>query len=315
MSGIVSSAQLPPNAQESAFILESSDAHFARDVIEQSQKKPVLVDFQAQWCGPCKQLGPALRKCVEARKGKIALVIIDIDRSPLVAGQLGVKSIPMVLAFWRGQPIDGFTGLIAKKALEQFVGRVLANANAENKSPQEEAIEQGLEQAEALLAAGARREAGYIARKILSAQPGHAKACLILARLALLDGKISEAEKLRTHAEITDTDPRIAEEFKAVEAHIALLRESPPEIKRDLALSRIEADHSDHSSALAAARWLFREGNNEKAFDLLLNSIRQDREWEEQTARKLLVRMMEALGNRHSATLAARKKLSSLLFS
>ncbi len=290
-----------------ALIKDSDTQNFVRDVIEASQKRPVLVDFWAQWCGPCKQLGPMLEKIVREKAGRVALIKVDIDRNQELAAQLRIQSIPTVYAFYKGQPLDAFMGALPESELRRFVDNLVRLAD-DGTPP---ALEELITEARRLLDAGAWSEAAEMFRQI--AQSDHesvaARGGLALAWLKL--GRRAEAKRLLEEIpEDGRDDPlvrqaeaalRLAEEIGAsgdVEELEKLVAESPDDLAARLDLAR----------ALAAA------GRGEEAAEQLFAVLRRDRDFADGEARRLLLRIMEAAGGDSPFTRKARRRLSSLLF-
>jgi putative thioredoxin len=290
-------------------IKDSNTESFMADVIDTSQQVPVIVDFWAPWCGPCKQLGPALEKAVREARGAVKLVKIDIDQNQELAAQMRIQSIPAVYAFFQGRPVDGFMGAIPDSQVKAFVQRLAKNAGAAaGPSP----VEQALEQAEAALAEGDAGTASAIFGQVLQHEPQNAAAIGGLARCHLQVGEIEEAKRL-----LDSAPPDAAKDKSVVAARAALeLAEqaaaatgATPELRR-----RLDADANDHQARFDLALALYAEGKNEDAVDALLEIVRRNRAWNEEAARKQLVKIFEALGPTDPLTVSARRRLSSILF-
>jgi putative thioredoxin len=284
-------------------IKDGTDASFAADVIEASRSTPVIVDFWATWCGPCRQLGPALEKAVTAAKGAVKLVKIDIDRNPAYAGQLRVQSIPAVFAFVDGQPVDGFMGALPDSQVKAFVDR-LAKAGG-GASPVEQLLEMARESAEL----GDMGGAAQAYAQALQAEPGNLKAIGGLARLYQQAGDLERARELLDMAPPDAHDPDI----DGVRAALALAAEAPSETAEFE--RRIAADPADHEARLELAKALAGSGRMMEAVDQLIESIRLDRAWNDEAARKQLLTIFEAAGPMSDVAKQGRRKLSSILFS
>ena len=285
-------------------IRDTTTQTFARDVIEESRRQPVLVDFWAPWCGPCKQLTPVLEKVVTAAKGGVKLVKMNIDDHPEVAGQLGIQSIPAVIAFVDGRPVDGFMGAVPESQVKQFIERLGGAGGASE-------IEAALAEAEQLVAAGAAADAAQLYAAILAADPENLKALAGLANCHLEAGQTEEAKALLASIpEAKAADAAIA----AVKARIALIEQTAELGEEGELRARIAANRKDFAALFDLALLRNAKGDREEATDLLLEIVRTDRNWEEDKARKQLVQLFEAWGPMDEATIAGRRRLSSILF-
>jgi putative thioredoxin len=303
LSGLIGKSA-PPAAGGDA-IKDSDTQHFVQDVIQASQSQPVVVDFWAPWCGPCKQLGPLLERAVKNAGGKVRLVKINIDENPELAQQLRIQSIPMVYAFSQGQPVDGFAGALPESQIKAFIERL---AGPLGPAPEELAIEQ----AKQLLEAGQLDRAVKIYDRILASEPGNPDAIAGLARCQIGLGRLGPARQTldsvpREHANHVEVD--------GARAALALAEEAGTLADPKVLSARLEANENDHEARLDLATALFLRGQTESAMDHLLTLIRKDREWQDQAARKQLVRFFEALGPKHPLTVSGRRKLSAVLFS
>lgn len=296
-------------AQETApgnLIKDTTTAGFAADVIQESRQQPVLVDFWAPWCGPCKQLTPLLEKTVKAAGGKVKLVKMNIDDHPSVAGQLGIQSIPAVIAFKDGQPVDGFMGAIPESQIGDFINKVAGKGGGQ---PQ---IAEALAAAAEAQAAGDAQTAADIYSAILEQAPETVEAIAGLAGLLFDAGDVEGAEAVLARAPKDKADqPDLA----AMRARIALARQAPAVGEAGELEARLARDPKDHQARFDLAMIQNARGQRMEAADNLLAIIKSDRNWKDDGARTQLLQFFEAWGMADEATLSARRKLSSLLFS
>jgi putative thioredoxin len=278
---------------------------FMADVIQESMKQPVLVDFWAEWCGPCKQLAPTLEKVVTATKGKVKLVKMDINKYPEIAGQLGVQSIPAVFAFSKGQPVDGFMGNVPESQIKDFITRIAGPGG----DPDTEAM---LAEAEALLAEGDGVTAAQIFAQIFEEDAENLKAIAGLARCALVAGELDQAKATLTLVpKGKENDPLIASARAAIE-----LAEQASDVGDIKGLERqVEADPKDYQARFDLALALVAANRRQEAVDQLLDIARRDRKWNDDGARKQLVQFFEAWGPMDESSIYGRRRLSSILFS
>jgi putative thioredoxin len=286
-------------------VKDTTTATFTADVIQESRNQPVLVDFWAPWCGPCKQLGPTLEKVVHEAKGAVRLVKMNIDEHPTIAGQLGIQSIPAVIAFRDGQPVDGFMGAIPESQVRDFIAKLGGGPAAA-----------GIEEALAAAAEALRRGDTDMAREIYSAvlaeAPDNIDAVTGLADLLFEAGETGKASDLLAGVPDDKADqPAVA----AIRARIAMAEQvkeigDPAELKR-----RLAADPKDHQARFDLAMIQNAMGSRAEAADNLLAIVKADRAWKDDGARAQLLQFFEAWGMTDEATLSARRRLSSLLFS
>ena len=294
----------PPAAPDNV-VKDTTTAGFRQDVLQESMRQPVLVDFWAPWCGPCKQLAPAIEKAVKAANGKVKLVKMNIDEHPQIAGQLGIQSIPAVIAFTKGQPVDGFMGALPEGQIKGFIERLIGPLGPT-------AAEDLLKDAEALAAAGDAVGASELYAAVLAQDPENVAAIAALAKLRLdLDDLEGARRFLAMAPKGKENDPAVAAVRIAIElAEQAASLGDAADLKR-----RVEADPLDHQARFDLALALNGRGDRAEAADQLLEIVRRDRTWNEDAARKQLVQFFEAWGPTDPATLAARRRLSSILFS
>jgi putative thioredoxin len=289
-------------------IKDATLASFAADVLDASMEVPVIVDFWAPWCGPCKQLGPALERLVAQTKGAVRLVKVNIDENPEIAQQLRIQSIPTVYAFKNGQPVDGFMGAIPDSQLSQFVQGLLGPGGGEAAN----AVEDMLALAADALAKHDLTAAAQIFGQILQEDPGHPKAVAGLARCYLESGDLERAKKTLG---LVRPDGASDESIRAVEAELALKERAASAGALEPLRAKIAADPADLQARFDLALGLDGKGAREEAIDELLEIMRRDRKWNDDAARKQLVTLFDAMGPTDPRTIAARRRLSSLLFS
>ncbi|RYC33241.1 thioredoxin [Lichenibacterium minor] len=278
-------------------------ASFRQDVIAESARQPVLVDFWAPWCGPCKQLGPVLEKAVAASGGKVKMVKMNIDDHPEIAGQLGIQSIPAVIAFQRGQPVDGFVGSLPESQIKQFLERIAG--------PMGDPVKEMLEEAAAAAAEGDAETAAAIYSEILAEDEANGAALAGLARLHLDAGDLDQAKAVLALATgSAAADPAVAAARAAIEnaEQSANLGDAA-----DL-MRRMEADPADHQARFDYALALNARGKRQEAADALLDIIKADRSWNDDGARMQLLKFFEEWGFADPASAAGRRRLSGLLF-
>jgi len=278
---------------------------FMKDVIEESKRQPVLVDFWAEWCGPCKQLTPVLEKAVKGAKGKVKLAKMDIDKHPAIPGQMGIQSIPAVIAFVNGQPADGFLGALPEGQVADFIARITKDKLGGE-------AQDFLKSAEEALGVGNAEEAIALYGEVLREEPGSVPALAGLARAQVETGALDQAkETLGLVPEAKRNDAAVAAARSALEVAEQAQSVGPVgELEQ-----KVAANPLDHQARFDLAVALNAAGKRQEAADHLLEIVKRDRKWNEDGARKQLVQFFEAWGPTDEATVNGRRKLSSILFS
>ena len=291
-------------AAADGLIKDTTTQTFMKDVIEELKRQPVLVDFWAEWCGPCKQLTPVLEKVIKAAKGKVKLVKMDIDKHPAVAGQLGIQSIPAVFAFVNGQPVDGFLGNLPEGQVIAFLERVTkGKIGGEEKD--------ALATADAALAQGDAASAADLYAQVLAQDAGNVAALGGLARAYLKTGATEQAKQtLALVPEAKRNDPAVA----AARAALELVEQAKSVGPIAELEQKVAANGLDHQARFDLAVALNSKNRRQEAVDHLIEIVRRDRKWNDDGARKQLVQFFEAWGPTDEATVAGRKRLSSILF-
>jgi putative thioredoxin len=294
-----------PAAASGDVIKESGTAGFAKDVLEASRSVPVLVDFWAPWCGPCKQLTPILEKVVRSLGGKVRLVKINVDEHPAIAGQLRVQSIPTVYAFKDGRPLDGFMGAQSETQVRAFLDRILGDEAAAD-------LTTALKEADRLLDAGDLQSAAEIYAGVLQEDAENLSALAGLAKCYVSNGDIARAEQTLA---LAPPDKRDAQPIVGARAALELAKRAKGTTNLGELRAKVAANPADHQARIDLAMSLAATGDKEAALNELLESFRRDRNWNDQAARKQLLQLFDAWGAKDPATIEGRRRLSSLLFS
>jgi putative thioredoxin len=287
-------------------VVDVTTAGFAAEVIQASRKLPVLVDFWAPWCGPCKQLQPVLERVVAAANGAVKLVKMNIDEHPTIAGQLGVQSIPAVIAFRDGQPIDGFMGAVPESQIREFVEKLVGKDGGQAE------IDEALAAARQARESGDLQTAAGIFDAVLQQQPENIDAIAGLADLLFEAGDAAGAEDLLSRV---PTDKHAVPAIAAVKTKIELASAAADLGDPAVFERRLAENPNDHQARFDLAMVQNAHGKRQEAADNLLAIVKADRTWNEDGARAQLLKFFDAWGMADEATLSARRKLSSLLFS
>jgi putative thioredoxin len=289
-------------------IKDTTTQAFGKDVIEESKRQPVLIDFWAPWCGPCKQLTPILEKAVRAAKGKVKLVKMNIDEHPAIPGQMGIQSIPAVVAFVDGRPADYFMGAVPETQVNAFIEKVTKGVPGEG----EPDIAEILKEAEAVLAEGDPAAAAQIYAEVLAVDSTNIPALAGLAKCYVTSGAIEQAKQ--TIAMVPESKRNDAA-ISAVQAAIDLAEQAQSLGPVGELEQKVAADPLDHQARFDLATAMNAAGKRQEATDQLLEIIKRDRKWNDDGARKQLVQFFEAWGGADEATIDGRKRLSTILFS
>lgn len=285
-------------------IKDTTTQTFMADVIEASREVPVLVDFWAPWCGPCKQLGPIIERAVKAANGAVKLVKMNIDENPEIPGQMGVQSIPAVFAFKDGRPVDGFMGAVPESQVKAFIDRIAGPGAAVGAAGDVEAADAALEE-------GALNEAAQTYAGILQKDPQNVQAIAGLAKCYIRTGDLDRAEQTLSLAQ---ADKEVTAAVSSAKAELELARKAGQAGDVDALRAKVESDPADFQSRYDLAIALNAQSDRMNAMEALIAIISRNRIWNDDAARKQLVQFFEAWGPTDPATITGRQKLSSVLF-
>ncbi len=288
-------------------IMDVSEADFMDKVVQASMTTPVIVDFWAPWCGPCKTLGPQLEDAVKAAKGAVKMAKVNVDENQMIAGQLRVQSIPTVYAFWQGQPVDGFQGAVPGSEIKAFVERVVQAAGGDASGGLDDAIAA----AEEMMENGEAVDAAQVFAAILEEDPNHAKAYGGLVRAHIATGDLEQAEAILNGA---PAEISKAPELEAAHAQLELAKQASDAGPVAELRAQVEANPDDLQARFDLAQALYANGDAEGAVNELLELFRKDREWNDGAAKAQLFTIFEALKPNDPVVLNGRRKLSSMIF-
>jgi putative thioredoxin len=288
-------------------IKDVTEADFMADVVEASREVPVIVDFWAPWCGPCKTLGPALEKAVTEARGAVRMAKVNVDENQMISAQLRIQSIPTVYAFWQGQPIDGFQGAVPASEIKAFIERLVKQSGGDASG----GLDEALDAAEEMLEQGAAEDAAQTFAAILEEDPESARAFAGLVRASIALGDLDQAEAILNGAPAAISR---SAELEAAAAQLALARQAGNAGPVAELMAAVEADPANSQARFDLAQALYASGRAAEAVDQLLDLFRRDREWNDGAAKAQLFTIFEAMKPNDPVVLHGRRKLSSMIF-